>query len=121
MAANGRRIEERGLARKERSLGAWGVGLCGVAVVAALWASTHGRVVSTPSPECADGIGGQFIRHRQLSALWVPAITALVIGVALPSSRRRPIAVLVLVGAFAGLAVAAVLRLDSWVDGLCLV
>ncbi len=117
----GRRDRDR---RSDRNAGALGFGaviLCSIAVVLALWASTHTPVVSAPSPACRDGIGGQFIRHRQLSFLWLPAVALAAVGLVLPSARRRPVAVLVLCGAFAGLAVAAVLRLDSWVDGLCLV
>ncbi len=102
-------------------LGFGAVIICSIAVGLALWASTHTPVVSAPSTACRDGIGGQFIRHRQLSFLWLPAVALASVGLALPSARRRPVAVLILCGAFAGLAVAAVLRLDSWVDGLCLV
>ena len=86
----------------------------------ALWASTHAPVVSTPSPQCADGLGGQVLRHRQLSLLWVPGMLCMILGMAVPSARRRPVSVLVLVGLFLGLAIAAVLRIDSWVEGFCL-
>ena len=109
------------MARNEGALGFSAIVLCALGVGIALWASTHAPVVSAPSPACRDGIGGQFILHRQLSILWLPAVALAAVGLVLPSARRRPVAVLVLCGAFAGLAIAAVLRLDSWVDGLCLV
>ena len=117
----GRRDRERRAARNDEALGFGGVILCAVALAFALWASTHAPVVSAPSPACYDGIGGQFVRHRQLSLLWLPAVALAAGGLVLPSARRRPVAVFVLCGAFAGLAIAAVLRIDSWVEGLCLV
>ena len=117
----GRRDHERRAARNDGALGFGGVVLCSLGVGLALWASTHAPVISAPSPACRDGIGGQVIRHRQLSLLWLPAVALAAVGLVLPSARRRPVAVLVLSGAFVGLAIAAVLRLDSWVDGLCLV
>ena len=118
---SGRRVRERRTATNDRALGLGGLILCATAVAIALWASIHAPVVSTPSPACRDGIGGQYIRHRQLSLLWLPAVALATTGLVLPSSRRRPVTTLVLCGMFVGLAIAAVLRLDSWVDGLCFV
>ena len=116
----GRRGPDFRAGKAARRLDVAGLAVCALGVLVALWASTHAPVASTPSPQCGDGLGGQVVRHRQLSLLWVPGMVAMIIGTALPSARRRPVGVLVLVGLFLGLAVAAVLRIDSWVEGFCL-
>ena len=116
----GRRPEDLAAVRRRYGQAASAV-IAGVgALVAAAMALFHPPITRRASELCGDGLGGQVIVHRGLSWLWIPAMLGMVLAVVLPHRRQRPVLTLFCAGLVLGMAVGALLRVETVVTGLCL-
>ncbi len=98
-----------------------GTVLCALSVAISIYAFMNAPITFTPSPECADGFGGQRIEHRGLSSLWAVVMVLAAAGLVIPDRKRRPVVLMILCGVSVGLFVGAYFTVGSKFDGLCLV
>ena len=116
----GRRTDDQRLDLASRTLARLSTALSITASVFAAFAFVRAPVAYSGSPECpSDGFNGQVQASRGLSTLWIVVMVLCAVAVALPNSRRRPIATMLFTGLCVGLLAGALLRLDTWLIGYC--
>jgi hypothetical protein len=92
-----------------------------IAVGVAIYAYLHPPIFRAPSIACNEGFGGQEERTQQLSTLWAGVVSLCVAGLLIPDKKKRPLILVLAVGASIGLFLAAKLSVHTDVIGLCLV
>lgn len=116
----GRRPEDLAVVRRRYVHAVIGVVAGAMSMASAGYGLFRPPLSRRASELCGDGLGGQFIIHRGLSWLWIPAMLGLVIAVVIPHRTQRPVLTLFCAGLVLGMGAGALLRVETVVAGLCL-